>query len=126
METQERETRARRELEERLAQARRDSRKFQTELQQAQKEAESYKDRLQTIKEKDTEDGPHVGNLSSGEQFARQLFIQPGSLEVVMCNLDRSLLAGLSDNMLSFIKRKFYSIPKINSLFEISANSASC
>lgn len=84
VETQERETRARRELEERLEQARRDSRKFQTELQQAQKEAESYKDRLQTIKEKDTEDDPAVGNISSGEQFARQLFIQPGRLEVVI------------------------------------------
>jgi hypothetical protein len=79
--------RARRQLEERLEQARRDSRKFQTELQQAQKEAESYKDRLQAIKEKDTEDEPAVGSISgvsSGDQFARQLFIQPGSLEVVM------------------------------------------
>ena len=87
VETQEREVRARRELEESLQQARRDSRKFQTELQQAQKEAESYKDRLQAIKEKDTEDEPavvSVSSVSSGEQFARQLFIQPGSLEVVM------------------------------------------
>ncbi|CAB4015613.1 Hypothetical predicted protein [Paramuricea clavata] len=84
VETQEREVRARRELEERLQQARRDSRKYQTELQQAQKEAESYKDRLQAIKEKDTEDEPavvSVSSVSSGEQFARQLFIQPGSLE---------------------------------------------
>lgn len=78
--------RARRELEERLEQARRDSRKFQTELQQAQKEAESYKGRLQAIKVKDTEDEPAVDGVSgvaSGEQFARQLFIQPGTLEVV-------------------------------------------
>ena len=85
VETQERELRTRRELEERLEQARRDSRKFQTELQQAQKEAESYKDRLQAIKEKDTEDEPAVvSGVNPGEQFARQLFIQPGSLEVVM------------------------------------------
>lgn len=79
--------RARRELEERLEQARRDSRKFQTELQQAQKEAESYKDRLQAIKEKDTEDEPAVDSVSgvpSGEQFARQLFIQQATLEVAI------------------------------------------
>lgn len=79
--------RARRELEERLEQARRDSRKFQTKLQQAQKEAESYKDRLQAIKEKDTEDEPAVDSVSgvpSGEQFARQLFMQQGALEVAI------------------------------------------
>ena len=79
METQERESRVRRELEERLEQARR---KYQ-ELQQTQKEAESYKDRLQTIKEKNTEEGSAVGSISSGEHFSRQLFIQPGEgLEV--------------------------------------------
>lgn len=86
VQTQERELRARRELEERLEQARRDSRKYQTELHQAQKEAESYKDRLQAIKEKDSDDEPAVVRVSgvpSGGQFARQLFIQSEGLEVV-------------------------------------------
>ena len=89
METQEREMRARRELEARLEEARRNSRKFQTELQQAQKEAESYKGRLQAInKDKDAPDQEEpadvgVGGVSAentGEQLARQLFIHPGGL----------------------------------------------
>lgn len=86
VETQEREMTARRELEQRLEQAHRDSRKFQTELQQAQKEAETYKDRLQAIEEKDADDEPAVTSVSgaaSGGRFARQIFIQPNSLEVI-------------------------------------------
>lgn len=80
--------RARRELEARLQEARRDSRKFQTELQQAQKEAESYKGRLQEIHKRPTDqesgvvvDVSGVSSVSTGEQFARQLFIRPGSLQ---------------------------------------------
>ena len=83
METQEREMRARRELETRLEEARRNSRKFQTELQQAQKEAESYKGRLQAInKDKDAPDEEEPADQeNTGEQLAQQLFIQQGGLE---------------------------------------------
>lgn len=88
VEAQEREVRARRELEARLQEARRDSRKFQTELQQAQKEAESYKGRLQEIHKCPTDqesavvvDVSGVSSVSTGEQLARQLFLRPGSLQ---------------------------------------------
>lgn len=89
VETQEREVRARRELEARLEEARRDSRKYQTKLQQAQKEAESYKGRLQAINKDKDQPGEEssvvaVSGISpenSGEQLARQLFIQPEALE---------------------------------------------
>ena len=84
--------RARKELEERLEQARRDSRKYQNELQQAQKEAESYKDRLQAFKKDDEPNAHNDSGVGSNEQLTHQLFLQTGSLEVFVLQLLGSLI----------------------------------